>query len=924
MSGKYITDTAEVFNMPVEGPVREKILKLGQKITDRKAKVQPGDPEYYGVAAMVPTDEMAEIALRMKLRTPYNFEQMKKMNPELSEETLRADLKVMLDNGIIEFSYINPQHEKQYTLPVFVMGSAEYSNMNVELMQEHPEVARFFERMTFLPLKVVSAMVPEGGGGIGMHTIPVENAIPADCGSIPIEHISHWLDKWDKIAAAPCSCRMGRKLLGEGDSDDPNDWCLAMGPVADYIVECKKGGHFISKEEALKILQKAEDNGFVHQITNMDGPDKIIAICNCNPDICNALRTSQLFNTPNLSRSAYVAHVTPENCVACGRCVEYCPAGAVRLGQKLCTKDGPVKYPKHELPDDFIWWGEEHWDLDYRDNNRKNCYDTGTAPCKTACPAHIAVQGYLKMAAQGRYTEALALIKKMNPFPAVCGAICNKRCEDECTRGNVDRAVAIDEVKKFIAKQDLDAETRYIPPVIKAKVYGDFEQKIAVIGAGPAGMACAYYLATAGFVNVTVFEKNPVPGGMLVTGVPSFRLEKDVLNAEIDILKELGVTFKCGVEVGRDITIQQLRDEGYMGFCVAIGAQNSAKLHIPGEELCNVSGGVDFLREVNLGKRPELGKKVIVVGGGNVAIDVCRTAARLGAETTVLYRRSREEMPASADEVAEAEAEGIRFRFLSAPVEILGDENGHVRAVKVEVMDLGEPDEKGRRKPVPTGNYETLDTDAVISSVGQTIDWGELDTGAMVKDARGRAEADTLTLQTAQEDIFVCGDVFTGPKFAIDAIAAGHEAAISLKKFVTGGHLTIGRNRRDFIELDKDNLTLPLDCFDRPARQVPGVDRSKVMSFSDERLPFTEEQVKAETARCLGCGASVVDENKCIGCGVCTTKCDFDAIHLFRERPKCSTMIVSEKKIPPILNNYAKRVRRIAIKNMKGKVTGGK
>ena len=921
MSGKNITDTAEIFNMPVEGPVREKILKLGQKITDRKAKVKPGDPEYYGIAAMVPTDEMAEIALRMKLRTPYNFEAMKKMNPELSEEQLKADLKIMLDNGILEFSYINPEHEKQYCLPVFVMGSAEYSNMNVELMQEHPEVARFFERMTFLPLTVVSAMVPEGGAGIGMHVIPVEKAIPANSGSIPIEHISHWLDKWEKIAAAPCSCRMGRKLLGEGDADDPNDWCLATGPVADYVVECKKGGRFITKEEALEILQKAEDNGYVHQITNMDGPDKIIAICNCNPDICNALRTSQLFNTPNLSRSAYVAHVDKENCVACGRCVEVCPAGAVKLGQKLCTKKGEVQYPKHELPDDFFWWGPEHWDMDYRDNNRINCYETGTAPCKTACPAHIAVQGYLKLAAQGRYTDALALIKKMNPFPAVCSAICNKRCEDECTRGNIDRAVAIDEVKKFIAKQDLDAATRYIPPVIKAKVHGDFEEKIAVIGAGPAGMSCAFYLATAGYVNVTVFEKNPVPGGMLVTGVPNFRLEKDVLNAEIDILKALGVEFKCGVEIGRDITIQQLRDEGYKGFCLAIGAQNSAKLNLPGEELEGVFGGVDFLREVNLGEKPAIGRKAVVVGGGNVAIDVCRTAARLGAETTVLYRRSREEMPAAADEVAEAEAEGITFRFLSAPVEILG-EDGKVKAVKVELMELGEPDEKGRRKPVGTGKYETIETDAVIGAIGQTIDWGGLDTGALVRNRKGCAEADSFTLQTAQEDIFVCGDVFTGPKFAIDAIAAGHEAAISIMKYVRGGSLTIGRNRRDFIAFDKSELAFPLDCYDRPARQVPGIDKAKAMSFSDERLPFTEEQVKAETFRCLGCGASVVDENKCIGCGLCTTKCDFDAIHLFRERPNCSNMIVSEKKIPPILGNFAKRTGKVAIRKLKEAVTG--
>jgi NAD-dependent dihydropyrimidine dehydrogenase PreA subunit len=226
----------------------------------------------------------------------------------------------------------------------------------------------------------------------------------------------------------------------------------------------------------MNILRRAEDNGFVHQITNIDGENKIFAICNCNVSVCYALRTSQLFNTPNMSRSAYVAKVDPMNCVACGRCVEYCPAGAVRLGQKLCTKDGPVVYPRQELPD-AAKWGPDKWNEDYRDSNRKNCYDTGTSPCKTACPAHIAVQGYLKMASQGRYRDALALIKKENPFPAVCGRICNRRCEDACTRGTVDRAVAIDEVKKFLAEWELREEDRYLPRLSSRRCRGRIPRK---------------------------------------------------------------------------------------------------------------------------------------------------------------------------------------------------------------------------------------------------------------------------------------------------------------------------------------------------------------------------------------------------------------------------------------------------------------
>ena len=508
---------------------------------------------------------------------------------------------------------------------------------------------------------------------------------------------------------------------------------------------------------------------------------------------------------------------------------------------------------------------------------------TGTAPCKTACPAHVPVQGYLKLAAQGHYTDALELIKKENPFPAVCGRICNKRCEAECTRGAVDEAVAIDEVKRFIADHDLHEATRFVPKLCN-QIGRPYTEKIAVIGAGPAGMSCAYYLANKGY-PVTVFDRNPVPGGMLTLGIPNFRLEKDVLNAEIDILREMGVEFRCGVEVGRDITIEQLREQGYKGFYVAIGAQKSARLGVAGEELTGVYGGVDFLRAVNLGEQPAVGKRCAVIGGGNVAMDVCRSAVRLGAdETYVLYRRSEAELPADPEEVREAMEEGVRFRFLTAPVEILGAD-GKVTGIRVERMALGEPDEKGRRKPVGTGEFETIALDSVIGAIGQTVDWGTLDTGALTTTKKGTAEADTLTYQTAQPDIFVGGDCYTGPKFAIDAIAAGKEAAISLHRFVHPGQtLTAGRDRRVYRSLDKEHVLIETAGFDKDHRQMPGYNAAKAKTFSDARVTFTEEQVKKECARCLGCGATKVDSYLCIGCGLCTTKCKFDAIHLKKVR----------------------------------------
>ena len=903
---------------------KEKLFKLGKKMTDRVPyklgleKLDESCPEFWGLVNVL-DDEMVDIALSMKQRVPMTLEDIAKAAGRSDVKALEDKLQEMSCIGLLEYNWENPQHKKQYLLPLFVPGAAEFLNMRESFVNEHPEVCDFFERMARLPLEKVTPMVPLGGAGIGMHVVPVEKAIPADSQSVSIEHLSHWLKKYDTYAVGVCSCRRSQTVRGEGSGDLADLWCIAVGDCAKYSIETGKDGHEATYEEVMEVLQRAEDEGYVHQITNIDGEDKIFAICNCAPGVCYALRTSQLFNTPNMSRSAYIAHVDKENCVACGKCVEVCPAGAAKLGQKLCTKNGPVEYPKHELPDDNHW-GPDKWDEDYRDNNMKNCYDSGTAPCKTACPAHIAVQGYIKMAAEGRYLDALKLIKQDNPFPAVCGSICNRRCEDACTRGTIDSPVAIDEIKRFIAEQELNAETRYVPArrTYRASTE-DYAEHIAVIGAGPAGMSCAYYLANMGY-PVTVFEKNPVPGGMLTLGIPNFRLEKDVVNAEIEVLREMGVEFKCGVEVGKDVTLDELRAHGYKGFFLGIGAQRSSALRIPGEELEGVFGGVEFMREVNLGNKPAIGDKVAVIGGGNVAMDVCRTAVRLGAkETYVVYRRSEDEMPADKMEVAEAKEEGVKFLFLNSPAEIIG-EDGKVKALKVEVMELGEPDEKGRRKPVGTGKFETIEVSAVIGAIGQKVDLGGIAPEGMTFNKNGTIIADAVTLQTAQPDVFVGGDVYTGPKFAIDAIAAGREAAISLHRYVHPGQsLTLARNRREFIELDKSNLAIAVESFDNSSRQVPGHDAKKAKSFSNDRMAFTEEQVKKEASRCLGCGATVVDENKCIGCGLCTTKCEFDAIHLRRELPEASTMIKAEDKMKAILPYAAKRAAKIAIKDMKAK-----
>ncbi|MDO5329879.1 MAG: FAD-dependent oxidoreductase [Bacillota bacterium] len=919
----------DVVNVKAEGydyenaPKRPLILKMGQKITDRKfRKINYNDPEYYGLAA-VTTDLEAKIALTMEVREEYTIEQMMKKTKKLklSQKELEDTLFHMGYIGTIEWHYRNNpdgSRTRLYVLPRFVMGSAEFTNMHRSTIEKNPEVARFFERMCFDPLNGLTPMIPPGGAGIGMHVIPVEKAIEKVNSTIDIEHISYWLDKYEgHIAASPCACTMCQEVLGQGGGRDAGDWCIAVGDMADYTVETDKG-HYVSKERALEICLQAEKNGYVHQITNNDGKNKIIAICNCDPKVCHALRTSQLFNTPNLSRSSFIAHVDKSKCVACGRCVEYCPAGAVRLGQKLCKADGSeVTYPRIEDPFNTKW-DRSKWSENYNDTNRINCYPTGTAPCKSSCPAHIAVQGYLKLAGLGMYKEALELIKKNNPLPAICGRICNKKCEEACTRGNIDNPVSIDAVKKFVADLDLNEKTRFIPEKEVPSAVGDFPQKIAIVGSGPAGLSCAYYLALKGY-HPTIFEKNEQPGGMLRYGIPTYKLEKDVIDAEIEIIKLLGVEIKCGVEVGKDITIDELRKQGYEGFYLAIGCQGGKRPGVANDEAEGTDIAVNFLKGVYEHQDQKLEGEVVVVGGGNVAVDCARSAKRLGAsKVSMVCLESRETMPASLEEIAETLDEDIEIVNCWGPKEVKVDGKGHVSSIVFKKCLRTIDPETKKFSPVYDEN-ETMElsADKIVFAIGQAIVWGDLLKGSKVETARnGAPAADPLTYQTAEKDIFVGGDVYTGPKFAIDAIAAGKEAAISLARAVHPGcTLDEGRNRNDYIVLNKDDIKI--DSYDHTPRQEAGLDSrfDPRRSFKDAHLNLTPEQVKKETARCLSCGASIVDPNKCIGCGICTTKCMFYAITLSRDIPEASDMVPCEDTMKKVFPYLIKRT--FAIKKRK-------
>ena len=913
---------------PVDGhhcadPEKARLVKkLAVMITDSIPRKLPGGMkenhmDFWILDRLLTKEEVVFLLSFKKRRVGYTTRELAQRN-----NMKEADCQKMIDHltwiGILEQNRDNPDQHIQYWIPKWVVGSGEYMVEHKTLCDTNPEVATMFNLAPQEPLELAAKLVPPGGAGIGMHVIPVEKAIDPKIESVSVEHLSHWLNKYDKFCKMVCACRKAQRVRGEGVGDIEGKMCIGLGDIAEFLVETGKDAEYITREEALEIIQRAERKGYVHQITNLDGENRIVGICNCSPGSCYGLRTSQLFNTPNMSRSAYRAHVDAEKCVACGKCVEVCPAGAAKLGQKLCKKDGSkVMYPVHALPDDHVW-GQDKWDRNYRDSNKINCYDSGTSPCKAACPAHIAVQGYVKMAGEGRYEEAVRLIRMDNPFPAVCGAVCNRRCEDACTRGTIDKPVAIDEIKKFLAQWELENPGHF--KVMSENGEGDQwdDYKIAVIGAGPAGLSAAWYLRTEGY-PVTVFEKEARPGGMLMNGIPNFRLEKEVLRKEIQLIQDMGAEIRCGVEVGRDVTLDELRQQGYKGFFIAIGLQGGRLAGVPGEDAAGVQSGVDFLRKVNLGETDKLQGDVVVVGGGNVAADVARTALRCtDGKVTMLCLEQREEMPAAKDEVAEILAEKIEIKNGWGPKEVL-TENGRVTGV-VFKRCTRVYDEQRRFAPVYDENDTlTVPCENVLMAIGQSARWGELLKGSRVVLRRnGTAEADPVTLQTAEPDIFVGGDIFHGARFAIDAIADGREGMVSLNRFVHPGQsLTIGRDLRKFPELNKDDIRV--ESYDNAPRQAPGLKPGDPRgTFSDLRLPLTEEQVKKEAARCLKCGATTVDFNKCIGCGLCTTRCEFDAIHLSRDLPACSEMHTAEEMMKLVGPYALKRVGKI----IKRKITG--
>jgi NADPH-dependent glutamate synthase beta subunit-like oxidoreductase len=477
----------------------------------------------------------------------------------------------------------------------------------------------------------------------------------------------------------------------------------------------------------------------------------------------------------------------------------------------------------------------------YVDSNAVDLY--GTAPCKAACPAHISIPGFIHSISQGRFKEGLQLIKREMPFPAICGRICPHPCEIQCNRSVIDKPVAIEFLKRFLGDLDVSSGSPYAP-----QKKAERPEKVAVVGSGPAGLTVAYYLAIEGF-EVTILEKHPVAGGMMAVGIPAFRLPREILRAEIECVERLGVDFRLNFEVGKDCSFNDLTKD-FKAVFIGIGCDKALKLGLPGEDQLNgIVDGLTFLRNLNLGILPDPKDKLVVIGGGNTAIDCARVAKRLGyGAVSILYRRTRDEMPANAWEIDDTLEEGIDIQYLTAPVRILS-QNGDVSGLECIRMKLDKPDESGRRRPIPVENSEfQMKTDVILPAIGQIPHLeGIFEKSGIDISHKGLLKADSLTGATDIEGVFTGGDVVYGPRTVVEAVASGKKAAMYMSRYLKGEAMSEG-----LVKTWKGVSFAPKDVGHQEREAMPQCPLVKrTTSFQEIDLGFTEEKARAESHRCL-------------------------------------------------------------------------
>ncbi len=513
-----------------------------------------------------------------------------------------------------------------------------------------------------------------------------------------------------------------------------------------------------------------------------------------------------------------------------------CGLGQTAANPVLST----LRYFRHEY--------EEH--IKHKHCSASVCSSLFTSPCQNTCPVGLNVPGYVALIGEGRFKDALQLIRERNPLPGICGRVCHHPCQSKCRRGQTDDPIAIKWLKRFASDWEIQNQPHIQVPIAK----NPRQEKVAIIGGGPAGLTAAYDLALAGF-QVTIFESMPKAGGMLAWGIPNYRLPAEILDYEVRYIKHMGVDIKCNTQVGKDISFESILQD-YQALFIAVGAQESLKLAIPGEELAGVMHGTDFLRDINLGKNVPIGKKIAVIGGGNAAIDSARTLLRLGAEkVTIVYRRQKEHMPADSEEIMEAEHEGIEFIFMAAPIKILGKKN--VEALECIKMELSEFDRSGRRKPVPLDGSEfMMEVDMVIPAVSQSVNIDFLSAHPAIKVSRWNTlEVDSDTLYTGEAGIFAGGDAVSGPKTVIEAMQAGHKAANHIQKYLNNETVKF-----QYQPLPETDIEIPIppedeEIIEQPQRIMPSLPSNQRFSvkFPEVELGYAVELAMEEAKRCLRC-----------------------------------------------------------------------
>ena len=553
--------------------------------------------------------------------------------------------------------------------------------------------------------------------------------------------------------------------------------------------------------------------------------------------------------TVKLRRKA--RYVREDQCTGCGQCAEVCPVSVPsEFDEYLSDRQAIYRFFPQAVPITYC--------IEKKDR----------APCTITCPAGINVQGYVQLIKQGKYKEAVQLIMERLPLPGVLGRVCPHPCEFQCRRAEMDEAIAIRDLKRFAADQ-VDLEELPLPEIEER------QEKVAVVGSGPAGLTVAYDLRLKGY-QVAIFEALPVLGGMLRVGIPDYRLPPEILDREIQNILRLGIETQTDKRLGFDFTLDDLREQGYKATFLGIGAHRSLKLGISGEEdFEDVLDAVDFLREVNLGDRQKPGNRVVVIGGGNVAIDAARGALRLGCEQVdIVYRRSREEMPAYPEEIEGALSEGVKIHYLTAPMRIVG-ENGRVTGFECLRTELGPPDESGRRRPVPVeGSEFIIDCDAVIPAIGQQpeVDW-TVDQTDLEITRRNTLVVSPNTMQTAIPDVFGAGDAVSGPATVIEAVAAGHKAAEAMHRYINGEDLELFAEELAAKEPPgQDWQEIPEDALPESRAHLDHRDpQESASSFDEVALGFSEDEAQREASRCINCGI-------CCECMECVRACERDAV----------------------------------------------